>query len=129
MTKKIIICSLIISTLFVAGCDPKVYEAKREIASAMRDPSSAEFRNVVVFPVTNGNMVCGEVSGKNGFGAMAGFMHFLYRAPLMRIATNSQDNFAIHQCCKVLRETGALGTAKNTKDIEGCAAISPAMAL
>lgn len=46
--------------------------AQEAAASQLRDPSSAQFRNVRV----NGIFVCGEVNGKNGFGAYNGFVRF-----------------------------------------------------
>jgi hypothetical protein len=39
----------------------------------LKDPSSAQFRNVV----QNGDMICGEVNGKNGFGGYSGFERFV----------------------------------------------------
>jgi hypothetical protein len=48
--------------------------AQDAVAQALRDPSSAEFRNVV----EGSSATCGEVNGKNGFGAFAGFQRFVY---------------------------------------------------
>jgi hypothetical protein len=46
--------------------------AQAAAAAQLRDPSSAQFRNVRV----NGSHVCGEINGKNGFGAYNGFVRF-----------------------------------------------------
>lgn len=46
--------------------------AQKAAAAELRDPSSAQFRNVR----TTGYFVCGEINGKNGFGAYAGFVRF-----------------------------------------------------
>lgn len=49
-----------------------IASAQAVAASKLRDPSSAQFRNV-----TAGSMfVCGEINGKNGFGAYNGFTRF-----------------------------------------------------
>lgn len=42
------------------------------VRQSLRDPASAEFRNIR--ETTNG--VCGEVNAKNGFGGMTGFEPF-----------------------------------------------------
>lgn len=44
------------------------------VANHLRDPSSAQFRNIR----GTGESYCGEVNGKNGFGAYAGFRRFIY---------------------------------------------------
>lgn len=46
--------------------------AKRLAADQLRDPSSAKFRKVFVHQ----RSVCGEINGKNGFGAYSGFTRF-----------------------------------------------------
>ena len=47
--------------------------AKEMVASNLRDPSSAEFRNILA----GSDATCGEVNAKNAFGAYAGFKHFV----------------------------------------------------
>jgi hypothetical protein len=51
------------------GLEAKV---KEQAAAQLRDPSSAQFRNIK----RNQGFVCGEINGKNGFGAYAGFKRF-----------------------------------------------------
>lgn len=114
----------------LAACDSsEVREAKKEISDAMRDPRSTEFRNVKSFSLDTRMMVCGEVNGKNAFGAMAGYQRFLYYSPLIRVSKNSRDNLAIYQCCKFLESSGTKGDAKTTTDIKECADIEPPMIL
>lgn len=58
---------------WLAGCGPSLEQKGREqAASLLRDPSSAQFRNVQVKNI----FVCGEINGKNGFGAYNGFTKF-----------------------------------------------------
>ena len=54
--------------------------ARRDVSTAMRDPSSATFRNLSAVKHPSGKFlaVCGEVSGKNGFGGFTGFNHFIW---------------------------------------------------
>ncbi|WP_304273996.1 hypothetical protein [Caulobacter segnis] len=59
--------------LALASCSKSPEEAaKAHAADLLRDPSSAQFRNVRV----TGSHVCGEINGKNGFGAYSGFVRF-----------------------------------------------------
>jgi hypothetical protein len=47
-------------------------QVMRVAAAQLRDPSSAQFRNVA----RHGIFVCGEINGKNGYGAYDGFVRF-----------------------------------------------------
>lgn len=58
---------------FVLTHDGRPAQAKKLVADSLRDPASAQFRDVV----GHGDAVCGEVNGKNGYGAYAGFKHFI----------------------------------------------------
>ncbi|WIX34939.1 hypothetical protein QO259_09975 [Salinicola sp. JS01] len=64
----------------LAGCDSDLEkEAKKAVANQLRDPDSAKFRNVVGGQgVNHSDTVCGEVNGKNGFGAYVGYRKFIY---------------------------------------------------
>lgn len=46
--------------------------AREAVAYQLRDPASAQFREVF----THQGNVCGQVNGKNGFGAYTGFKRF-----------------------------------------------------
>lgn len=55
---------------------------QERVRRLLRDPESAEFRNVVVIEATNQNYdyagtLCGEVNSKNGFGGYVGFRSFV----------------------------------------------------
>jgi hypothetical protein len=81
----------LIVALSLVACEDAATKAKRDadmedfalikfhedrVGASLREPSSAEFRNVKVYrsvlPV-----VCGEVNGKNGFGGYAGYQRFV----------------------------------------------------
>ena len=55
------------------------YMAERRVKNLLRDPGSAEFRNLRVYTQTNPRQraVCGEVNSKNGFGGYVGFAPFV----------------------------------------------------
>lgn len=48
--------------------------AKETIRQMLKDPDSAQFRNIT----SHGNLVCGQVHAKNGFGGYTGFEPFSY---------------------------------------------------
>lgn len=51
------------------------------IAQDLKDPSSAQFRGLRTFALGNGERItCGEVNGKNSFGAYVGFQPFYVRS-------------------------------------------------
>jgi len=55
-----------------------VFETQQAVRAKMRDPQSVRFRNVVFHRGVGGvPMVCGEVNGRNGFGAYSGFQPFI----------------------------------------------------
>lgn len=83
---------------------------KGAAADLMRDPSSAQFRNIKVRPVNDPKVpvnvaVCGEINGKNAHGAYAGFARFIadpikpeaYLDPQLDV-TAEDMNAALAQC-------------------------------
>jgi len=46
-------------------------------SNGLKDPGAAQFRTVRVVAHYNGRLVCGEINGKNGFGAYVGFREFV----------------------------------------------------
>jgi hypothetical protein len=51
-------------------------EAKDRISATMHDPDAAQFRSLRVVRVGDERALCGEVNGKNRFGAYVGFTRF-----------------------------------------------------
>jgi hypothetical protein len=91
----------IIIALLLTGCDQHSAEkasAQKAVADLMKDPSSAQFRNVRVTPTGN---VCGEVNAKNGYGAYAGFSRFVWfsdhRAPKVESDGSSSADFDVER--------------------------------
>lgn len=52
-------------------------KGKKAIADSLKDPSSAQFRNVRLVEYLDGAVICGEVNGKNSYGAYVGFNDFV----------------------------------------------------
>lgn len=52
--------------------------AKEVVARDLKDPSSAQFRNLRTSTVLPG-YVCGEMNAKNSFGGYVGFISFYYK--------------------------------------------------
>jgi len=69
---------------------PNVARAKAAIRYAARDADSIVFRNVEARP---GGAVCGEFNGRNGFGALAGFRRFVWRADDTLSVEDGKDPF------------------------------------
>ena len=65
-----------------------IQTAETFIAYSLKDPDSAKFRNVIINKVENKApnskpirlAVCGEVNGKNAFGAYSGYQQFAVSA-------------------------------------------------
>lgn len=47
------------------------------IRAKLKDPASAEFRNVKFYDGSGKPITCGEVNAKNGFGGYGGFERFI----------------------------------------------------
>jgi hypothetical protein len=75
MTLKVF-AILPIPLLLLACSDPFQTEVKERVAYKLKDPASAEFREVDFYPEVK--LACGEVNGKNSYGAKSGFSGFTY---------------------------------------------------
>lgn len=64
--------------LFLSACSSEHRNAKKEVADQLRDPSSAQFRNLQTVRQQDGTVaVCGQVNSKNAFGGYGGFQDFV----------------------------------------------------
>lgn len=59
----------------------KVNEAKDYIVNSLKDPGSANFRNIKIFQIEHvggiDTLICGEVNAKNSYGGYEGFKIFV----------------------------------------------------
>lgn len=86
-----------IAGIFLSGCVP-VYEtidvtakpvrlpdvqlgrAKATLVDGFKDPESARFRAIRSYRLSNGDVaICGEVNGRNSYGAYVGYKTFYMR--------------------------------------------------
>ena len=51
--------------------------AQEAVEAKLKDPDSADFRDIKVHHVGTKTAVCGEVNAKNGFGGYTGFERFI----------------------------------------------------
>ena len=82
-TKAAFLALTLAVTAGLSGCDDANRTAKLAAAHDLKDPASAEFReihNLQRITTVGGNLslICGEVNSKNGYGAYGGFTPFFY---------------------------------------------------
>lgn len=71
-----------------------IYEAKKAVSVLLKDPSSAEFKEVFFNETQKGGPVaCGQVNSKNSLGAYTGFQRFISNGKTTFIE-ESDENFA-----------------------------------
>lgn len=82
--KKIIVLTtiFILSSITLIAGDPReiawMEKGKEAVRSKLKDPHSAQFKNVYFHRGAKGIPVsCGEVNSKNGFGGYSGFQKFI----------------------------------------------------
>ena len=56
--------------------ESELKQVKERIAENLRDPSSVTIRNIYKVVDYDTDLICGEVNGKNAYGAYAGFTKF-----------------------------------------------------
>lgn len=77
---------IVLAALAVAACGGSEQEARERVAAQLRDPNSAQFRNInMIAQSTGGEAVCGEVNGRNAFGAYSGFQRFVFYGGVVSI--------------------------------------------
>ncbi|MCC4295856.1 hypothetical protein [Brevundimonas aurantiaca] len=98
--KKIIVAVLLLGGCqFVPGSDQQRIEAaQKRVASELRDPAGAEFRNSRI----KDGWVCGEVNGKNAYGGYAGFQRFVVGPDSVSLEEITKDDAAARQYFEVL---------------------------
>jgi hypothetical protein len=60
-----------------------ISSSEQSVKEKLRDPDSAEFRNVRFYSGAGVPVSCGEVNAKNGFGGYTGFERFVAMGPEM----------------------------------------------
>ncbi|HCD5782722.1 TPA: hypothetical protein NDS75_002031 [Klebsiella aerogenes] len=105
--KTMVSVAVIAATMLLSGCKPSDEKAielgQKEIADAMKDPSSVMFRNdkfVGRKDHDNGKttgIVCGELNAKNAYGAYVGFTSYLVELEMTPKGMFSKGvNYTVH---------------------------------
>ncbi|WKD29560.1 hypothetical protein NDQ72_06345 [Halomonas sp. KG2] len=91
---------VVLTATLLAGCESgDIKKAKADVSNELRDPSSAEFRNINEIKKTSVLelevvTVCGEVNGKNAYGGYVGFQRFVSQPKSDRVyLENSWNTF------------------------------------
>ena len=69
-------------------------KGKKAIADSLKDPSSAQFRNVRLVEYLDGVVVCGDVNGKNSYGGYVGFTNFVSGTSSGTMRSTDSDKYA-----------------------------------
>lgn len=85
-------CFVLLASIFIGGCflseKYRFIEAGKEaVAARLFDPKAAEFRNLKAYIDKTDEVLCGEVNGKNRYGAYTGFNYFV----ASRVALSEKD--------------------------------------
>jgi hypothetical protein len=70
------VISFLLFAGYLAGCNERFDKAEDAVRAKLRDPSSAQFRNVHFNKISTTD-VCGEVNAKSLFGGYIGFNRFV----------------------------------------------------
>lgn len=98
---RLIIPITALAALLASACDKlpvgPVADAKAIAAAGLRDPGSAQFRNLRSVTNANGTAVCGEINGKNAFGAYVGFQDFVVVGATAWVQTGADASSSISE--------------------------------
>lgn len=90
-------------------------------ASALKDPSSVQLRNVQA----NDEVICGEYNSKNSYGAYGGFEPFVFNRSIKDLWLGDHDNAysssAFWKECPNAKELGLNDSAFTTTDMNATA--------
>jgi hypothetical protein len=72
---------VVFAFIWLAGCTPSpdqkfAEEVMERVRMGLKDPESAQFKDLQVFP--EANVACGKVNAKNSMGGYVGFEEFSY---------------------------------------------------
>ena len=71
-----------------------VEKGKKAIADTLKDPASAQFRNVRLVQYLDGVVICGEINGKNSYGGYVGFRDFVGETNSGTMRRNDKAKYA-----------------------------------
>ena len=84
-----------VKAALVAQTPQQVMERGKEaIRNSLKDPSSAQFRNVRLMEYLDGVVICGDVNAKNSFGGYIGFTNFVSGTSSGFMRSSDADKYA-----------------------------------
>lgn len=116
-----------VTAFVLASCSQEERAAKEQVLNALKDPASAQWKEVDVIA---SNLVCGQVNAKNGMGGYGGFTNFMVRDGTLYLG-DPDDSAGISRCCSVIKAHMTEPThPKYTKALvhESCDQLSPSEA-
>lgn len=89
-----------------------INQVKKEVRSQLSDPDAAKFQYVYsVTTISGAEAVCGEVNGKNLYGAYTGFTPFYSYKGYTKIIPNTDNEVLAELYAKNYAEAGCAGKA------------------
>lgn len=89
---------LALMAILLTACTSKEEEVQALVASQLRDPGAAQFTHVGVVGEGDDLVACGEVNGKNAFGAYVGAMPFMLRGDRLWLSDEGSAG-DVAACC------------------------------
>ncbi|MEN7972783.1 MAG: hypothetical protein ABFR47_02990 [Verrucomicrobiota bacterium] len=80
---------------------------QQSIKYRLKDPSSAQFRNLNIIYIEGAPIVLGEVNSRNSFAGYTGFKRFVAADTLIAI---ENENMSSHEMDKLIRKLNETGT-------------------
>lgn len=78
----------------------KVDEFKASLTKGFKDPSSAQYRNVVAYGIPGRGMIsfmCGEINARNSYGAYVGYRRFLMIGIETSVIEDSKNPYVMNE--------------------------------
>ncbi len=102
----------------------EIAAVKALIERQLKDPASAQYRDVRAFDQTGTVMVCGDVNAKNSYGGYTGFEGFVFWNDKLTFPGGNNDIVSMHQR-KFVKLLCDGKPAKTTTEAESSSAPQP----
>ena len=99
--------AIVLGVIWVFSAGDVVGEAQAAVKATLRDPGSAQFRDLASFGVGHNRAVCGKVNAKNGFGGYSDFAPFVYYEQT-KIVDIARSDFLANKTVKFCKEMARL---------------------
>lgn len=100
--KGFLVLILIVVTL--AGCETRsVADAKKAVEDKLKDPESAQFKEITKTNTPDQPLICGKYNAKNAMGGYVGFRTFMYFKGRIYMSDDELSSIELSTCCMTLR--------------------------